>query len=147
METLERTQAQPAATSVPKPRRYALDELDLSPGKKARLYRMMYEHGPGNGTMLFLPIDQGLEHGPIDFFVNPAALDPGSSHFPFGSYPFGCAPEYKPTLGGFVQTQCKFGNEKSRHAGPPVLGPRDRGALAGPRRDRPFRAGGPESVV
>jgi class I fructose-bisphosphate aldolase len=36
----------------------------------------MYEHGPGNGTMLFLPIDQGLEHGPIDFFVNPPALDP-----------------------------------------------------------------------
>lgn len=76
MDTLQRTQAQPAVSSVPMPRRYSLDELDLSPGKKARLYRMMYEHGPGNGTMLFLPIDQGLEHGPIDFFVNPAALDP-----------------------------------------------------------------------
>jgi class I fructose-bisphosphate aldolase len=76
METLERTKAQPAAASVDMPRRYTLDELDLSPGKKARLYRMMYEHGPGNGTMLFLPIDQGLEHGPIDFFVNPDALDP-----------------------------------------------------------------------
>ena len=25
---------------------------------------------------MFLPIDQGLEHGPVDFFVNPAALDP-----------------------------------------------------------------------
>jgi class I fructose-bisphosphate aldolase len=37
---------------------------------------MMYEHGPANGTLLFLPIDQGLEHGPIDFFVNPDALDP-----------------------------------------------------------------------
>src|SRR5438105_12671635 len=82
METLDKTAAKPAGTvngkgvALEKPRRYALDELDLSSGKKARLYRMMYEHGPGNGTMLFLPIDQGLEHGPIDFFVNPAALDP-----------------------------------------------------------------------
>ena len=50
--------------ALEKPRRYALDELDLSSGKKARLYRMMYEYGPANGTLLFLPIDQGLEHGP-----------------------------------------------------------------------------------
>lgn len=45
----------------------------LSPGKIARLYRMLYEHGPGNGKALFLPIDQGLEHGPRDFFENPQA--------------------------------------------------------------------------
>ena len=36
---------------------------------------MMYGHGPGNGTLMLLPIDQGLEHGPIDFFDNPDALD------------------------------------------------------------------------
>ena len=36
----------------------------------------MYEHGPGNGTALLLPIDQGLEHGPIDFFDNPDSIDP-----------------------------------------------------------------------
>jgi class I fructose-bisphosphate aldolase len=35
----------------------------------------MYEHGPANGTLVLLPIDQGLEHGPIDFFDNPDALD------------------------------------------------------------------------
>jgi len=35
----------------------------------------MYEHGPANGTLMMLPIDQGLEHGPIDFFDNPDALD------------------------------------------------------------------------
>jgi class I fructose-bisphosphate aldolase len=29
-----------------------------------------------NGTALFLPYDQGLEHGPRDFFPNPAAGDP-----------------------------------------------------------------------
>lgn len=76
MDTLERTKTEASKSSVDMPRRYTLDELELSSGKKARLYRMMYEHGPGNGTLLFLPIDQGLEHGPIDFFVNPDALDP-----------------------------------------------------------------------
>jgi class I fructose-bisphosphate aldolase len=37
---------------------------------------MLYDHGPGGGTLLVLPIDQGLEHGPGDFFENPDALDP-----------------------------------------------------------------------
>ncbi len=55
---------------------YSLDELDFSPGKRARLYRMLYQHGPGNGLGMFLPIDQGLEHGPRDFFDSPAAQDP-----------------------------------------------------------------------
>ncbi len=64
------------AGSLPVPKRASLDDLDLPVGKKARLYRLMYEHGPGNGTMMLLPIDQGLEHGPIDFLVNPPALDP-----------------------------------------------------------------------
>jgi fructose-bisphosphate aldolase, class I len=53
-----------------------LDDLDLSLGKRTRLHRLLYEHGPGNGTLLLLPIDQGLEHGPVDFFANPAARDP-----------------------------------------------------------------------
>jgi class I fructose-bisphosphate aldolase len=35
----------------------------------------MYEHGPANGTLMVLPIDQGLEHGPIDFFDNPDSID------------------------------------------------------------------------
>jgi len=55
---------------------YSLDELDFIPGKRARLYRMLYEHGPGNGVGMFLPIDQGLEHGPRDFFDSPDAQDP-----------------------------------------------------------------------
>jgi class I fructose-bisphosphate aldolase len=49
----------------------------LSPGKRTRLRRLLYEFGPGNGTFLFLPIDQGVEHGPRDFFPNPASKDPG----------------------------------------------------------------------
>ncbi len=36
----------------------------------------MYEHGPGNGKLLILPIDQGLEHGPVDFFTEHDCLNP-----------------------------------------------------------------------
>jgi len=82
METLEKSSAQQSAQGTNgnqptmKATRPRLDDLDLPTGKKSRLYRLMYEHGPGNGTMMLLPIDQGLEHGPIDFLVNPPALDP-----------------------------------------------------------------------
>jgi class I fructose-bisphosphate aldolase len=57
-------------------KRPTLDDLDLSLGKRTRLHRLLYEHGPGNGTLLLLPIDQGLEHGPVDFFPNPESADP-----------------------------------------------------------------------
>jgi len=56
--------------------RPGLDQLGLSTGKKARLHRILYRHGLGNGTAIFLPYDQGLEHGPRDFFANPPAGDP-----------------------------------------------------------------------
>jgi len=57
--------------------RLTLDDLDhLSSGKRVRLHRLLHEHGPGNGTLLLLPIDQGLEHGPRDFFANPDSADP-----------------------------------------------------------------------
>jgi fructose-bisphosphate aldolase, class I len=59
-----------------KVKRPTLDDLALSVGKRARLHRMLYEYGPGNGTLLFLPIDQGIEHGPVDFFDNPESIDP-----------------------------------------------------------------------
>ena len=48
----------------------------LSPGKRTRLRRLLFEFGPGNGTLMLLPIDQGIEHGPRDFFPNPASKDP-----------------------------------------------------------------------
>ncbi len=48
----------------------------LPAGKRTRLRRLLYEFGPGNGTLLFLPIDQGIEHGPRDFFPNPDSKDP-----------------------------------------------------------------------
>jgi class I fructose-bisphosphate aldolase len=53
-----------------------LAQCGLSAGKKARLHRILYKHGLGNGTALFLPYDQGLEHGPRDFFADPVAADP-----------------------------------------------------------------------
>jgi fructose-bisphosphate aldolase, class I len=52
-----------------------LGNLSVGHGKRVRLWRLLYGHGPANGTLLVLPLDQGLEHGPADFFDNPAALD------------------------------------------------------------------------
>ncbi len=57
------------------PSRPSFDDLNLSTGKRVRLHRLMYEHGPANGTLMILPIDQGLEHGPVDFFDNPESID------------------------------------------------------------------------
>jgi class I fructose-bisphosphate aldolase len=56
--------------------RPTLSECGLNAGKRARLHRILHQHGLGNGTALFLPYDQGLEHGPRDFFPDPAATDP-----------------------------------------------------------------------
>jgi fructose-bisphosphate aldolase, class I len=56
--------------------RPSLARLGLSAGKKARLHRILFQHGLRNGTALFLPYDQGLEHGPRDFFANGSAADP-----------------------------------------------------------------------
>lgn len=56
--------------------RQSLDELALDVGKKARLRRILFQHGLANGTAPFLPYDQGLEHGPRDFFANPPSSDP-----------------------------------------------------------------------
>jgi class I fructose-bisphosphate aldolase len=57
-------------------KRPELNNLDLSLGKRTRLHRLLYEHGPGNGTLMLLPVDQGMEHGPIDFFPNPPSANP-----------------------------------------------------------------------
>ena len=56
--------------------RASLGDVGLDTGKKARLRRILFQHGLRNGTALFLPYDQGLEHGPRDFFANPGAGDP-----------------------------------------------------------------------
>lgn len=56
--------------------RLSLSERGLGTGKKARLHRILHQFGLKNGTALFLPYDQGLEHGPRDFFANPISSDP-----------------------------------------------------------------------
>lgn len=56
--------------------RNRLEDLSLPTGVKAHLYRLLHDKGPGNGTLMVLPIDQGLEHGPRDFFPNPPSKDP-----------------------------------------------------------------------
>lgn len=56
--------------------RPTLDALDLPVGKRVRLRRLLDEYGPGGGTMMVLPTDQGLEHGPADFAPNPPSADP-----------------------------------------------------------------------
>lgn len=61
------------ATRLVRPR---IDELDLPIGKKTRMYRIFEQFSPGKGRVMILPIDQGLEHGPVDFFENPEAEDP-----------------------------------------------------------------------
>lgn len=56
--------------------RPTLDDLDLVPGKRVRLHRLLYARGVQNGTLMVLPIDQGIEHGPVDFFPNPDSANP-----------------------------------------------------------------------
>ncbi len=56
--------------------RPCLDTLDVPLGKRVRLRRLLYGRGLKNGTLLVLPIDQGLEHGPVDFFPNPPSQCP-----------------------------------------------------------------------
>jgi fructose-bisphosphate aldolase, class I len=68
----------------------------LSPGKRTRLRRLLFEFGPGSGTLLLLPIDQGIEHGPRDFFPNPASKDP--------EYQFSLAAE-----AGYSAIACEIG--------------------------------------
>ena len=45
-----------STTSTTAAKRPSLFDLDLPAGKKARLYRMLYQFGPANGTFVFLPL-------------------------------------------------------------------------------------------
>jgi len=56
--------------------RVPLHEIGVESGKRARLHRILFGAGLRNGTAMFLPYDQGLEHGPRDFFANSVAGDP-----------------------------------------------------------------------
>ena len=90
----------------------------LSPGKRTRLRRLLYEFGPGNGTLLFLPIDQGVEHGPRDFFPNPASKDPGyqfrlaaEAGYSALACGYGMASKYYPDYAGQVPLLLKLNSK------------------------------------
>lgn len=90
-------------------RRPNLEAVSLAHGKRARLYRLLYTHGPAEGTMLVLPVDQGLEHGPADFLPNPPsespffqiglAIDGGYSAVAFH---YGISARYMPAYAGRI---------------------------------------------
>ncbi len=90
----------------------------LPTGKRARLRRLLYDYGPGEGTLLLLPIDQGIEHGPRDFFPNPASKDPeyqfrlaaeaGYSAIACG---YGMASKYYPDYAGRVPLLLKLNSK------------------------------------
>src|SRR3989304_5950815 len=90
-------------------RRPNLEAVSLAHGKRARLYRLLYTHGPGEGTMLVLPVDQGLEHGPAAFLPHPPseppffqsglAIDGGYSGVAFH---YGIAARYMPAYAGRI---------------------------------------------
>src|SRR5213595_1507582 len=90
----------------------------LAPGKRTRLRRLLFEFGPGKGTLLLLPIDQGVEHGPRDFFANPASKDPeyqfrlaaeaGYSAIACG---YGFASKYYPDYAGQVPLLLKLNSK------------------------------------
>ena len=70
------------------------------------------------GTLLLLPIDQGIEHGPRDFFPNPASKDPeyqfrlaaeaGYSAIACG---YGMASKYYPDYAGQVPLLLKLNSK------------------------------------
>lgn len=110
----------PASAAPARRMRPALSSLGLSPGKRTRLKRLLYDHGPGGGTLLVLPIDQGLEHGPVDFFDNPDALDPDyqyrlarDGHFSAIALHIGLAEKYFAPYAGEVPLILKLNGKTS----------------------------------
>src|SRR5687768_11338154 len=70
---------EPTTATAPKKAKVSrptLDDMALTLGKRVRLHRLFYGSGLRNGTLMILPIDQGIEHGPVDFFENPDSADP-----------------------------------------------------------------------
>jgi fructose-bisphosphate aldolase, class I len=102
----------------------------LSTGKRTRLRRLLYDYGPGEGTLLLLPIDQGIEHGPRDFFPNPASKDPeyqfrlaaeaGYSAIACG---YGMASKYFPSYAGQVPLLLKLNSKTDIPPSEEVLSP------------------------
>ena len=120
----------PAAPKKAKARHPTLDDMALPLGKRVRLHRLFHEYGLKNGTLMILPIDQGLEHGPIDFFVNPDSADP--------DFQWRLAAE-----GGYNGVACHYGLARKymeRYAGRVPLILKLNGKTAIPSDDEPLSA-------
>lgn len=107
-----------------------LDELNLAPGKRARLHRLLYQSGPANGTLMILPIDQGLEHGPRDFFDAPESQDPSfqfriamEGRFSAIACQIGLAEKYYPSVAGQVPLIVKLNGKTEIPADEAPLSP------------------------
>lgn len=103
---------------------FTLNDLNMPAGKKARLHRLMYEYGPGNGKLMILPIDQGLEHGPVGFFgPDNTVMDCANPEFQFklaleGKYSaiavhYGLAEKYYSNYAGKVPLVLKINGKTS----------------------------------
>lgn len=106
------------------------DMSHLNLGKRTRLHRLLYRHGPANGTLLFLPIDQGLEHGPRDFFPNPPSADPDfelnvalDGKFTGIALQFGLADKYMRDYAGLVPLVLKLNGKTEIPSGDQPLSP------------------------
>ncbi|BCJ33412.1 hypothetical protein Athai_09150 [Actinocatenispora thailandica] len=63
MTTLRPSPTRPPSSSAPPEPAGRLAGRGLGPGQTTRLNRILYQHGQRNGRALFLPYDQGFEHG------------------------------------------------------------------------------------
>ena len=94
-----------------------LDLGHLSVGKRSRLHTMLART---SGRLVILPIDQGLEHGPIDFLETPESADPGHQFRLAAEAPFsaiathvGLAEKYLETYAGQVPLVLKLNGKTS----------------------------------
>lgn len=119
-----------AARTMTGVNRPSLWNLDLPTGKKARLHRLLYQFGPANGTLLLLPLDQGLEHGPVDFFPNPDSLDTDyifrlglTGKFSGVAVHVGLAEKYYPKYAGQIPLVLKINGKTSIPSDAAALSP------------------------
>ena len=116
-----------ATTNLKRP---TLADLDMAPGKKTRLYRLLYQAGPANGTLMVLPIDQGLEHGPRDFLDAPESADPEfqfrlavEGRFSAIACQIGLAAKYYPRHAGQIPLIVKLNGKTEIPSGAQPLSP------------------------
>jgi len=87
-------------------RRSTLEKIaysgNLGRARTAELHRMLYENGPGNGTMLSLPFDQLIEHGVGHTLMWERSADPEAvielgnrGNFSAIAMPYGLAEKYQ----------------------------------------------------